>query len=95
MTRSVPIARQDGLQQDADYHCNIPVGARPDGRCLYRYQSDCHAPNEQELFERHATVSIQGLAADVYGTAVHRNLNYKTCNLIVPAGLTINVVCPC
>ena len=74
MTRSATIARQDGLLQE---YCNGNqqlVGARPDGRCLYKYQSECHVPNEQELSERHATVSIQGLAADVFGTGVGQTL---------------------
>ncbi len=48
------------------------VGARPDGRCLQRYPSDCHVFNEYKPPQRHATVSFQRFAANVYGTAVGR-----------------------
>ena len=59
-------ARPDGrLQEYCDGNQQL-VGAGPDGRCLYKYQSECHVPNEQELSERHATVSIQRLAAEVF-----------------------------
>ena len=72
MIRSATIARQDGLQQVANYRHNTFVGARPDGRCLQSYPSECHVFNECKLPERHAAVSIQRLAAYVYGTAVGR-----------------------